>query len=175
MRPTTHRAFARLRVETRLSERDRRNSDRRLSLAVGLVKVIIAWRAEFLWNRAMNGVIIEFPFTWTTLIFVLNVLLIWKIWQGRNWARFAVFIIFAIGVWRAVADTVVALSPESGLHILRPLAILQVVQVVIFGYALSLIFTDQRASAGFSPKRYKRRKCHHWFVIRGRCRCRNRK
>ena len=58
----------------------------------------------------MNGAIIEFPFAWTTLIFVLNVLLIWKIWQGRNWARFTVFIIFAIGVWRAVADTVPAVS-----------------------------------------------------------------
>jgi hypothetical protein len=68
----------------------------------------------------MNGAIIEFPFAWTTLIFVVNVLLIWKIWQGRNWARFTVFIIFAIGVWRAVADTVVALAPESGHHILLP-------------------------------------------------------
>jgi hypothetical protein len=44
-------------------------------LAIGLVKVIIAWRAEFLWN----GAIIEFPFAWTTLIFALNVSLIWKI------------------------------------------------------------------------------------------------
>ena len=91
-------------VGTRRPKRDRRNSDRRLSLAIGLVKVI------------------TFPFAWTTLILVLNVLLIWKLWQGRNWARFTVFIIFAIGVWRAVADTVVALAPESGLHIFRPLA-----------------------------------------------------
>ena len=62
MRPTTQRAFARLRVETRLSERDRRNSDCRLRLATGLVEVIIAGRAEFLCNRAMNGAIIELPF-----------------------------------------------------------------------------------------------------------------
>ena len=99
----------------------------------------------------MNGAIIEFPFTWTTLIFVLNVLLIWKIWQGRNWARFAVFIIFAIGVWRAVADTVVALAPESGLHILRPLAILQMVQVVIFGSSLLLIYGSKN-QRWFQPK-----------------------
>jgi len=100
-------------------------------LAIGLVKVIIARRIlmEPCDERCDHRV----PITWTTLIFVLNVLLIWKIWQGRNWARFTIFIIFAIGVWRAVADTVVALAPESGLHILRPVAILQMVQLVIFG------------------------------------------
>ena len=55
MRPTTHRAFARVRVETRPSERDRRNSDHRLSLAMGLVEVIIAWRAEFLVEQIELG------------------------------------------------------------------------------------------------------------------------
>jgi hypothetical protein len=106
-----------------------------LSLAVGSVKVIIAWRAITpQWKSAM----IDSPFT--TLIFALNVLLIWKIWQGRNWARTTLLVIFVIGASRTLADMAFALVRESSFHISRPWAILQMVQLVISAYVLLLIY-----------------------------------
>ena len=51
-----------------------------LSLAIGVVTLILAWR---LINSAGDDGI-DFPIALSTLIFALNVLFIWKIWQASQ-------------------------------------------------------------------------------------------
>jgi len=85
-----------------------------LSLAIGVVKLILAWR---LINSAGDDGI-DFPFALSTLIFALNVLLIWKIWQGRNWARVTLLVVFTIGA----LDMVTALLSTPGFPRFRAFA-----------------------------------------------------
>jgi hypothetical protein len=103
-----------------------------LSLAVGVVKVIVAWRV--IGSREDDA--IDFPFILTALIFVLNALLIRKIWQGRNWARVTLLVMFVLGV----LNTAASLLPQPGLHLSLLSAILQIVQLAIYAYALLLIY-----------------------------------
>jgi uncharacterized protein involved in response to NO len=103
-----------------------------LSLAVGVVKVIVAWRVI----GSTGDDAIDFPFILTALIFVLNALLIRKIWQGRNWARVTLLVMFALGV----LNTAASLVPQPGLHVSLLSAILQIVQLAIYAYALLLIY-----------------------------------
>jgi glucose-6-phosphate-specific signal transduction histidine kinase len=106
-----------------------------LSLAIGLVRVIISWRLEPQ----------DFPFILTAFISALNVLLIWKIWQGRNWARTTLFVIFVI----ALMLTANALVPSFRVSPVR--AILGIVQLVIWVCALSLVY-GSKAEGWFQSK-----------------------
>ena len=114
-----------------------------LSLTIGVVKLILAWR---LINSAGDDGI-DFPFALSTLIFALNVLFIWKIWQGRNWARVTLLVVCTIGA----LDMVTALLSTPGFHVFAPLPILQIVQLAICACALLLIF-GPRSRQWFRPK-----------------------
>jgi hypothetical protein len=109
-----------------------------LGLAIGLLRVIISWRLEPQ----------DFPFILSAFIFVLNVLLIWKIWQGRNWARTTLWVLFGIGVI-ALMLTANALVPSFRVSPVR--AILGIVQLVIGVCALSLLY-GSKAEGWFQSK-----------------------
>jgi len=135
--------IAPLRIQTRPAEIARATGLLCLSLAIGAVKVIFSWRLF----QVVAEDAIGFPFILTTFILALNVLLIWKIWQGRNWARTTLLVVFIIGLMR----TATALVPKLGFHASRVLAILQIVQLVIYLYALLLVY-GSKAQSWFQPK-----------------------
>ncbi len=143
MSPGVVEMIAPLRIQTRPAEIARATGLLCLSLAIGAVKVIFSWRLF----QVVAEDAIGFPFILTTFILALNVLLIWKIWQGRNWARTTLLVVFIIGLMR----TATALVPKLGFHASRVLAILQIVQLVIYLYALLLVY-GSKAQSWFQPK-----------------------
>jgi hypothetical protein len=132
------------RIQTRPAQIARATGLLCLGLAIGSVKLIIAWRLI----ESAGADAIDFPFTLTTFLFALNVVLIWKIWQGRNWARTTLLVIFIIGV----LNTATALEPKPGFRVSRSLAILQVAQLAISLHALLLIY-GSKAKGWFQSKK----------------------
>lgn len=136
------------RIEVRPAEVTRAAALLCLNLAIGFVKVIIA-------SRVIPGAVllVDFfsPFSFTIWIFVLYLLLIWKIWQGRNWARMTFFVIFVFGIARTALDLVRLVLEPGRHHVSRPLAILTIVQLVISAYVLFLIY-GSKSQRWFQPK-----------------------
>jgi hypothetical protein len=101
-----------------------------VSLAVGLVKTSLQW--PYLAARA------SIAFTGFILVFTLAIVgfLVWKIGQGRNWARivFLVFSVLGFLPFLFVLRSEFARSPALGT--------LSVLQVGLQLFALLLIFTS---------------------------------
>ena len=104
-----------------------------LSLAIRSVNLIIYWRSR------------DFPLI-MTFIFAVNVLIIWKIWQGRNWARTTLWVLFVI----SLMGTANALL--SSFRLSRVQAIVTTVQLVMWVCALSLVY-GSKAEGWFQSKK----------------------
>jgi hypothetical protein len=111
-----------------------------LSLAIGAIKVVYSLHLFQLTAQDVIGLPL-------IIILGLYVLLIWKIWQGRNWARSTLAIVLVIGLLR----TATAFIPMPGLRISRVLAILHIVQLVIVLCALLLVY-GSKAQNWFQPR-----------------------
>jgi len=100
------------------------------SIAVGLVKIPLDLPA--LAAMPSPGLV------WTVIALVLAFfcLLIWKISLGRNWARIAYLVFFLIGLIPA-APTLMAELGRSPV-----LAVLSIVQFIMQGYAVFLLYMN---------------------------------
>jgi succinate-acetate transporter protein len=101
-----------------------------LTLVVGVLMSIINWR-----QNMANGRLV-FDLVLLVLVFGLFALLIWKIGQGRNWARIVFLLLFGFG---SVSSCVLAYgrfhrSPGTG--------IVSLVDSVVWLYVVWLLFVS---------------------------------
>src|SRR5688572_28552487 len=100
------------------------------SIAIGLVKIPLDLTA--LAAMPNPGII----WSAVALVMVFFCLLIWKISQGRNWARITYLVFFLIGLIAAVPT----LMDELGRSPI--LAVLSIAQFIMQGYAVFLVFAN---------------------------------
>ena len=100
------------------------------SIAIGLVKIPLDLPA--LAAMPYPGIV------WTVIALVLAFfcLLIWKVSQGRNWARYTYLVFFLIGLIPAIPTLMNELQRSP------VLVVISVVQFIMQGYAAFLLFTD---------------------------------
>jgi hypothetical protein len=104
-----------------------------LSLTIGtLWAVIVLWDT---WRSIEVPDVAVFLAVGITTFAVLSAFLIWKVAQGRNWARITLLIFFVIGLWQYPS------SLRYNFHRSPVLAILYVTETAIEIYALLLVFT----------------------------------
>jgi hypothetical protein len=69
------------------------------SLVLGMVCFVLEWQAT---PSALQPISTMLALSITATLIALLVFVIYKVWAGRNWARFVYVLIFVVGVYDAV-------------------------------------------------------------------------
>jgi hypothetical protein len=115
-----------------------------VSLLLGAIKTIVDWKHL----SSVNGP--SFTVSVLLLTFAVNGLLLWKIYQGRNWARLTFLTLFLLGLipWIFIVG--------AEFHRSTVLAFASNIQAAIQVYAMALVFTSP-AKEWFRPKHLRNR------------------